>query len=101
LHHLARWLTSIEKDDENMRIFLADTLDFTFTNDIKIKIEMKSHTGKDTSFIPPGGGRAAEAFQSFFSHIDGKIRDGYGEDGCGRKVVGTDRLILIQHSPYL
>jgi hypothetical protein len=98
MHHL-------ENDDENMRIFLADTRDFTFTNDIKIKIEMKSTwvaaTGKDTSFIAPGGGRAAEAFQSFFSHIDGKIRDGYGEDGCGRKVVGTDRLILTQHSPYL
>jgi hypothetical protein len=30
--------------------------------------------GKDTSFIPPGGGRAAEAFHSLFSHIDGKIR---------------------------
>ncbi|KAH0812360.1 hypothetical protein GEV33_010431 [Tenebrio molitor] len=43
---------------------------------------------KDTSFIPPEGGRAAEAFQSLFSHTDGKIRDGYGEDGCGRKVVG-------------
>jgi hypothetical protein len=61
LHHLARWLTSIENDDENMRIFLGDTLDFTFTNDIKIKIEMKSTwvaaTGKDKSFIPPGGGR--------------------------------------------
>jgi hypothetical protein len=45
---------------------------------------------KDTSFIPPKGGGAAEAFQSLFSHTDGKIRDGYGEDGCGRKVVGTD-----------
>jgi hypothetical protein len=42
----------------------------------------------------PKGGRAAEAFQSLFSHTDGKIRDGYGEDGCGRKVVGTERLIL-------
>jgi hypothetical protein len=30
--------------------------------------------GKDTSFNPPGGGRAAEAFHSLFSHIDGKIR---------------------------
>jgi hypothetical protein len=39
--------------------------------------------------FPPEGGRAAEAFQSLFSHIDGKIRDGYGVDGCGRKVVGT------------
>jgi hypothetical protein len=44
--------------------------------------------GKDTCFIPPEGGRAAEAFQSLFSHTDGKIRDGYGEDGYGRKVVG-------------
>jgi hypothetical protein len=50
--------------------------------------------------FPPEGGRAAEAF-SLFSHTDGKIRDGYGEDGCGRKVVGTERLILTQHSPYL
>jgi hypothetical protein len=49
----------------------------------------------------PEEGRAAEAFQSFFSHIDGKIRDGYGRNGCGRKVVGTERLILTQHSPYL
>jgi hypothetical protein len=39
--------------------------------------------------FPPVGGRAAGAFQSLFSHIDGKIRDGYGVDGCGRKVVGT------------
>jgi hypothetical protein len=31
--------------------------------------------------FPPKEGRAAEA--------DGKIRDGYGEHGCGRKVVGT------------
>jgi hypothetical protein len=38
---------------------------------------------------PPEGGRAAEAFQSLFCHIDGKIRDWYGVDGCGRKVVGT------------
>jgi hypothetical protein len=51
--------------------------------------------------FPPEGGRAAEAFWSLFSHTDGKIRDGYGEDGCGRKVVGTERLILTQHSPYL
>jgi hypothetical protein len=57
--------------------------------------------GKDTSFIPPEGGRAAEAFQSLFSHTDGKILDGYGADGCGRKVVGTERLILTQQSPYL
>jgi hypothetical protein len=59
------------------------------------------YQGKDTFFIPPEGGRAAEAFQSLFSHTDGKIRDGYGEDGCRRKVVGTERLILTQHSPYL
>jgi hypothetical protein len=39
--------------------------------------------------FPPEGGRAAEAFQSVFSHIGGKIRDGYDVDGCGRKVVGT------------
>jgi hypothetical protein len=48
---------------------------------------------KDKSFIPPRGA-CSEAFQSLFSHIDGKIRDGYGE-------VGTERLILTQHSPYL
>jgi hypothetical protein len=47
---------------------------------------------KDLSFIPLEGGRAAEAFRNIFSHIDGKkIRDGYGEDGCGRKVIGTER----------
>jgi hypothetical protein len=51
--------------------------------------------------LPPEGGKAAEAFQSLFSHIDGKIRDGYGEDGCGRKVVSTEKLILTQYSPYL
>jgi hypothetical protein len=51
--------------------------------------------GKDTSFITPKGRRAYEAFQGLFSHTDGKIRDGYGEDGCGRGVVGTERLILI------
>jgi hypothetical protein len=45
--------------------------------------------------FPPEGGRAAEAFQSLFSHTDGKTgrRDGYGKNGCGRKVVGTERLI--------
>jgi hypothetical protein len=41
-------------------------------------------------FHSPEGGRATEAFQSLFSHIDGKIRDGFVPmDGCGRKVVGT------------
>jgi hypothetical protein len=30
--------------------------------------------------ISPRKGRAAEAFQSLFSHTDGNIRDGYGED---------------------
>jgi hypothetical protein len=44
---------------------------------------------------PQREGRAYEAFQGLFSHTDGKIRDGYGEDGCGRGVVGTERLILI------
>jgi hypothetical protein len=52
-------------------------------------------------FSFPEGARAAEAFQSLFSHTDGKIRDRYGEDGCGRMVVWTERLILNQHSPYL
>jgi hypothetical protein len=47
--------------------------------------------GKERIHLPfhPEGGHAAEAFQSLFSHVDGKIRDGYGVDGCGRKVVGT------------
>jgi hypothetical protein len=46
--------------------------------------------------FPSEGGRAAEAFQSLFSHIDGKIRDGYG--GWVRKgseVVGTDPAIAL------
>jgi hypothetical protein len=45
--------------------------------------------------FPSEGGRAAEAFQSLFSHIDGKIRDGYGVDGCGRKVVAAIALSVI------
>jgi hypothetical protein len=45
--------------------------------------------------FPSAGGRAAEAFQSLFSHIDGKIRDGYGVDGSGRNVVGTDPAIAL------
>jgi hypothetical protein len=51
------------------------------------------------SFPPKGGGllRLSRAF----GHTDGKIRDEYGEYGCGRKVVGTERLILTQHSLYL
>jgi hypothetical protein len=51
--------------------------------------------------FPLEGGRTAEAFQSPSSHTDGKIQDGYGKDGCEREVVGTERLILTQHSPYL
>jgi hypothetical protein len=47
-----------------------------------------------THYYPREEERAAEASQS-------EIRDGYGEDGCGKKVVGTERLILTQHSPYL
>jgi hypothetical protein len=39
---------------------------------------------------PPIGGLTAEAFQSLFSHIDWKFRDGCGEDGCGSKVVCTE-----------
>jgi hypothetical protein len=50
------------------------------------------------ALFPTEGGRAAEAFQSLFSHTDGKIRDGYGEGGCGRNnVVGPQ----TQHSSYL
>jgi hypothetical protein len=66
--------------------------------------ESGRNIGKRKGYIfhsPPEGGRAAEAFQSLFNHTDGKIQDGYGEDGCGRKVVGTWRLILTQHSPCL
>jgi hypothetical protein len=37
---------------------------------------------------PEEGRRAAEAFQSLFSHSDRKILDGYGDDGYGMKVVG-------------
>jgi hypothetical protein len=66
-------------------------------NFAKLKLLRSGRTGvcnlvkeKDTSFIPPRrGGGSAKAFQSLFRHTDGKIRDGYGEDGCGRKVVGT------------
>jgi hypothetical protein len=29
-------------------------------------------------YIPTEGKRTAEAFQSLFTHTDGKIRDGYG-----------------------
>jgi hypothetical protein len=43
--------------------------------------------GKERIFHSPEE-VAAEAFQSLFSHTDGKIRDGYNEDG----VVGTDGL---------
>jgi hypothetical protein len=38
---------------------------------------------------------AAESFQSFCSHTDGKIRDGHGEDGCGRKMEGTDPAFAL------
>ncbi|KAH0817082.1 hypothetical protein GEV33_005709 [Tenebrio molitor] len=55
--------------------------------------------GKDTSVIPPDGGRAAEAFQSLFSHIDRKIRDWYREDGCGRKVVGDVGERVLRSTP--
>jgi hypothetical protein len=44
---------------------------------------------EDAIFHSPEGGRAAEAFQRLLSNDDGKIRDGYGEEGCGRKVVGN------------
>jgi hypothetical protein len=64
-----------------------------YTNEMLEK--KKEHGGKKMIHLsfPPEGGRAAEAFQSLFSHTDGKIRDGYGKNGCGRKVVGTERLI--------
>jgi hypothetical protein len=64
-----------------------------YTNEMLEK--KKEHGGKEMIHLsfPPEGGRAAEAFQSLFSHTDGKIRDGYGKNGCGRKVVGTERLI--------
>jgi hypothetical protein len=48
------------------------------------------HTREKNIFhSPPKGGGAAEAFQSLSSHIDGKIRDGYGVNGGVRKVVGS------------
>ncbi|KAJ3621878.1 hypothetical protein MTP99_002429 [Tenebrio molitor] len=49
--------------------------------------------GKETPFIPPEEGRAAEASQSLFSYTDGKIRDGYGEDGCEKKVVASSESV--------
>ncbi|KAH0809396.1 hypothetical protein GEV33_013394 [Tenebrio molitor] len=64
--------------------------------------------------FPPKGGRAAETFQSLFSYTDGKIRDGYGEDGCGRKVEHKPKVsvenrrcfivsfgvLIASHNPY-
>jgi hypothetical protein len=79
---------------------LISLIDFSSENFFRRTAMLFSEERIHFSF-PPEGGRAAEAFQSLFSHTDGKIRDGYGEDGCGRKVVGTERLILTQHSPYL
>jgi hypothetical protein len=38
--------------------------------------------------FPPKGGKLLRLPRAF-SAIDEKIRDGYGVDGCGRKVVGT------------
>jgi hypothetical protein len=73
LHHLARWLTSIEKDDENMRIFLADTLDFTFTNDIKIKIEMKSQQERIHLSFPPEGGGLLRLSRAFSATLTGRF----------------------------
>jgi hypothetical protein len=40
---------------------------------------------------PPKGGGTAEAFQSLFSHIDGRIRDGHGVDA----EVDTDPAIAL------
>jgi hypothetical protein len=43
---------------------------------------MVIHTKKEGYIChSPEGGRAAEDFQSLFSHTDGKIGDRYGEDG--------------------
>jgi hypothetical protein len=41
---------------------------------------------------PPKEGGLLRLSRSLLSHIDGKIRDGYGVDGCGRKVVGTAEI---------
>jgi hypothetical protein len=53
--------------------------DLRTSSNIFYDILQTTGKGKDTFFIPPEGGRAAEAFQSLFSHTDGKIQDGYGE----------------------
>jgi hypothetical protein len=54
-----------------------------------------SEKGKDTSFIlPPKGGGLLRLSRAFSATLTGRIEDGYGEDECGRKVVGTYRLIL-------
>jgi hypothetical protein len=83
-----------------MRIFLAH---FTFTNDIKIKIVMKSTwvaaTGKDTFFIPPEGGWLLRLSRAFSATLTGRF--GMGTVRMGGELVGTERLILTQHSPYL
>jgi hypothetical protein len=35
------------------------------------------------------------AFQSLFSHIDGRIGDGYGEDGCGRLILNPPFALSV------
>jgi hypothetical protein len=54
--------------------------------------------------LPPEGRRAA--FQSLFSHTDGKIRNGYGEDVCRRKssvkfVVKVNILTYLMSSDLI
>nr|KAH0808012.1 hypothetical protein GEV33_014779 [Tenebrio molitor] len=74
---------------ENRRVIEGDRghAVVPYTNEMLEK--KKEHGGKEMIHLsfPPEGGRAAEAFQSLFSHTDGKIRDGYGKNGCGRKVA--------------
>jgi hypothetical protein len=97
-------LQGIENATHNT-IFTAAKSSFTFQKYCGLHFQFhRAHyylwKGKETPFIPPEVGRAAEASQSLFSYTDGKIRNGYGEDGCGKKVVGTERLILTLHLPY-
>jgi hypothetical protein len=60
-------------------------------NTIKLFQILKALPTLHLSFPPEEGRGAGEAFQSVFSHTDGKIGDRYGEGGCGRKMVSTER----------
>jgi hypothetical protein len=67
-----------------------------FAQATNISSKVISHErGEGYIFHSPEGGRAAEAFQSLFSHIDGKIRDGYGRKVVGTAEVATDPAIAL------